>query len=81
MRESFLGGRDEMPQNRFKINHSQGVVAKVSWEDLGGHSYSGLYDGGSSLGLLRMSEGNFLLPGNETSGLTPTLALKFLRDG
>ena len=81
MNTSFQGGRDEMPRGRFKINHSQGVVAKVSWEDQGNHSYTGLYDGGSDLGLIRLSEGNFLLPGDETPGLTPTLAVKFLRDG
>ena len=71
-----------MPRGRFKINHAQGVVAKVAWDDLGGHPYTGLYTGGSELGLLRMSEGNFLLPGDdEMPGLTPTLAIKFLRDG
>ena len=31
------------------------------------------------MGLLRMSEGNFLVP--EADGLTPTIGLKFLRDG
>ena len=31
------------------------------------------------MGLIRMSEANFVLP--ETSGLTPSLAIKFLRDG
>ena len=81
MGQSFGGSRDEMPLNRFKINHAQGVVSKVSWVDHGNHGYTGLYNGGSDLGLLRMSEGNFLLPGDEMPGLTPTLALKFLRDG
>lgn len=54
-------------------------MGKVAWEDLGGHTYTGIYDGGSDLGLLRLSEGNFLLP--EAPGLTPTMAIKFLRDG
>jgi hypothetical protein len=54
-------------------------VAKVSWEDRGGHDYTGLFDGGSDLGLIRMSEANYYLP--EASGLTPSLAIKFLRDG
>ena len=31
------------------------------------------------MGLIRMSEANFVLP--ETTGLTPSLAIKFLRDG
>ena len=80
MDTSFNAERDDMPNNRFKINHSQGVVARVSWEDLGGHNYTGMYQG-SDLGLIRMSEGNFMLPGDEMPGLTPTLAVKFLING
>jgi len=64
---------------RPKTKHSQGVVAKVSWKDLGGHDYTGLFEGGSDLGLIRLSEANYFLP--EASGLTPSLAIKFLRDG
>jgi len=71
---------DELPRDRPKINHSQGVVARVKWEDLKGHSYSGLFRGDNDLGLIRMSEGNFLLPEGEIKGLTPTMALKFPRD-
>ena len=78
MGTSFNLEADELPQNRPKINHSQGTVARVSWEDLGGHPYTGLYQG-SEMGLIRLSEGNFILP--EAPGLTPTLAIKFLRDG
>ena len=76
---SFATTADELPEGRPKINHAVGVVSLVSWEDLGGHDYTGIYNGGSSMGLLRLSEGNFLLP--ETGGLTPSLAIKFLRDG
>lgn len=78
MNTSFGTEADELPGNRPKINHSQGTVALVSWEDLGGHPYTGLYEG-SDMGLIRLSEGNFILP--EAPGLTPTLAIKFLRDG
>lgn len=80
MAQSFGLARDDMPNNRFKINHSQGVVARVAWDDLGEHDYTGIYQG-SNLGLIRMSEGNFMLPGDEMSGLTPTLAVKFLING
>lgn len=79
MGTTFNRVSDELPNNRPKINHAQGTVTLVSWEDLGGHGYSGLYDGGSDFGLLRLSEGNFILP--ETPGLTPSLGIKFLRDG
>ena len=75
---SFGSESDELQRNRPKINHSQGTVALVSWEDLGDHPYTGLYKG-SDMGLIRLSEGNFILP--EAPGLTPTLAIKFLRDG
>ena len=51
----------------------------VSWEDLGGHDYTGLFEGGSDMGLIRMSEANFLL--DEATGLTPSIAIKFTRDG
>ena len=52
----------------------------VSWEDLGGHDYTGLFEGGSDLGLIRMSEAGFGLL-EEASGLSPSFAIKFLRDG
>lgn len=79
MKQSFEFDSDELPSGRSKINHAQGVVARVKWEDLGGHSYSGLFRGDNELGLIRMSEGNFLLPGDEIPGLTPSMALKFPR--
>ena len=69
---------DELPYNRDKINHAQGVVGLIKWQDLGGHDYTGMYEG-NSRGLVRLSEGNFLLP--EADGLTPTAAFKFFRDG
>lgn len=79
MSDSFNRESDEMVGGRAKVNHSQGVVTQVIWEDLGGHSYTGLYDGGSTTAIMRMSESNFLVP--EASGLTPSLAIKVLRDG
>ena len=78
MGKTFSLQGDELPQDRPKINHSQGTVAKVQWENLGGHSYTGMYQG-ADYGLIRLSEGNFILP--EAPGLTPTMAIKFLRDG
>ena len=78
---SFDHQADELPIEpiRPKQKHAQGVVAKVSWEDRGGHDFTGLFEGGSDLGLIRMSEANYFLP--EASGLTPSFAIKFLRDG
>ena len=76
---SYTWQGDELPLERPKINHAQGVVGLVSWEDVEGHDYTGLFEGGSDLGLIRMSEANFLL--DEAPGLTPSIAIKFLRDG
>ena len=75
---TFDSTGDELPYNRVKVNHRQGVVGLIEWEDLGGHSYTGLYEGNSS-GLVRLSEANFLLP--EADGLTPSAAFKIFRDG
>ena len=77
------GGLDVLPEGRPKINHAQGVVGLIEWEDKGNHEYTGLYKQLESetalTGLLRLSEGNFLLP--NAIGLTPSLAIKFPRDG
>jgi hypothetical protein len=43
------------------------------------HAYSGLYAVDNLPALLRMSGGNFDVP--EAPGLTPSMAMKFLRDG
>ena len=79
MNISFNRAADELPVNRPKINHAQGVVGLVSWESVGNHPYTGLYAAGSDKGLIRLSESNFDLP--EAPGLTPSLAIKFVRDG
>ena len=46
-----------MPEGHVKFVHSQGVVAKVIWEDLENHPYTGFYQGNSE-GLIRLSDGN-----------------------
>ena len=57
----------------------QGVVAKVEWENLGGHENTGIFSTGTDKAIVRLSEAMFL---NEYSkGLTPSMALKFLIDG
>ena len=43
MEVSFDLEADELPIERFKVNHSQGVVAKMEWENLGGHSFTGIF--------------------------------------
>ena len=75
---SFTTQNDELPVGRPKINHAQGVVGLVSWIDRGGHDYTGLFDGGSDLGLIWMSESNFMV--GWAGGLTPSLAIKFVME-
>ena len=70
---------DEMKTGFQKVMHAQGVVGLVRWEDLGGHPYTGMFDGGVDSALIRLSESNFAM--SEASGLTPSLAMKFQRDG
>ena len=46
---------------------------------MGGHPYTGLYEGNSDA-LIRLSESNFLVETDPPSaGLTPSLAMKFPR--
>lgn len=76
--KSFTIESDELPKDRPKVNHATGVVAKVRWKPMAPSVYTGMF-GSESTALLRMSEANFDLP--ETQGLTPSLAIKFTRDG
>ena len=76
--KSFRWESDELPANRPKIAHAQGVVAKVTWIPDVDSPYTGLYRE-TSQALLRLSEGGFDLP--EITGLNPSMAMKFTRDG
>ena len=70
---------DEMRAWRTKTTHGQGVVAKVEWRPAADNRYSGIYASGSEHVIMRLSETTNL---NATStGLLPSLALKFLIDG
>ena len=69
---------DEMKPSHKKLLHAQGVVGLVTWENVGNHTFTGLYSTDTQ-GLLRFSESNFAV--KEQNGLSPSLAIKFLRDG
>ena len=63
---------------------AQGLVAKVEWEPVASDGvaaggYSGMYATGSNTVILRLSEAENL--GSWSTGLTPSIALKFLIDG
>lgn len=51
----------------------------VTWEDLGSHDYTGMFEGGYDNALIRLSESSFDVL--EAPGLTPSFAMKFTRDG
>lgn len=58
---TFCRPGDEMKTGITKTLHAQGVVGLVRWEDLGGHSYTGMFDGGVESALIRLSEANFAM--------------------
>merc|ERR1712029_59516 len=64
---------------RYKYIHTVGTVGQVEWEDLGGHSYSGIFNGGSVNGWARLSQAKE--PSPPALETAPGLGLKFLRDG
>ena len=68
-----------MLDERLKINHTQGVVAKVKWVPVdNGMGYSGIYAEGTKFAILRFSQTTNLT--ENSKGLFPSLAIKFLLD-
>ena len=63
---------------RHKVTHAQGDVAKIQWEDLGGHSYTGMFKGADT-GFVRLSVAKPV--DTTTPSLGPSMGLKMLRDG
>ena len=70
---------DEIKRGRLKVFHTQGVVAKVKYVPEPENGLSGMLGEGSDTVLLRFSESANLH--EESEGLTPSMAIKFLRDG
>lgn len=68
---------------RKKGIHSQGNIGKARWEDLGGHKYTGIFNGGADTGFVRLSTVNPVNTDEHSvlPWMNPTIALKFLRDG
>ena len=63
---------------RQKYIHTVGTVGKVEWVDLGGHPYTGIFQGASH-GIARLSLAQE--PSPPAPGTAPGMGLKFLRDG
>lgn len=81
---SFNTEGDELPKQflipilRPKSIHSVGTVAKVEWVDLGGHPYTGIFQGATE-GIARLSLA--AEPTTTELNTKPGMGLKFLRDG
>jgi len=69
---------DDEIYKRRKMLHQKGLVGSVSWESVGDHPYTGLFEG-AEFGVARLSDSGFLVDGLERSN--PSLALKFFTDG
>merc|ERR1712080_554909 len=63
---------------RQKYIHSVGTVGKVEWVDMGGHPYTGIFQGASQ-GIARLSLAQE--PSPPALNTKPGMGLKFLRDG
>jgi len=70
---------------RPKTVHPQGNVGKAEWRSIGGHNYTGIFQGADT-GFVRLStQLPVITPENRESDdqnvMMATLSLKFLRDG
>lgn len=78
MNRPFRAG-DDFQRFRPKIAHTQGLHAKVTWNPVEGNRFTGMYETGSDTAILRISETTMLH--ELSSGLLPSLAIKFFIDG
>ena len=76
---SFCQRSDILNKKRLKTTHTQGVVGQVEWVPVDNdEGYTGIYKSGSDAVLIRLSQTVNLI--EASSGLFPSMALKFLRD-
>ena len=64
---------------RNKTIHAIGNVGKLKWIDLGGHSYTGMFNGDTDSGYVRFSSA--VGADTTTPNLKPGMGVKLLRDG
>ena len=64
---------------RRKTIHNRGNVCKIQWQDLGGHDYTGVFNGGADYGYVRFSTA--LPVDTEPPNMAPGMGVKLLRDG
>eukprot|EP00933_Yihiella_yeosuensis_P064832 TRINITY_DN6836_c2_g2_i2.p1 TRINITY_DN6836_c2_g2~~TRINITY_DN6836_c2_g2_i2.p1 ORF type:complete len:403 (+),score=80.58 TRINITY_DN6836_c2_g2_i2:60-1268(+) len=74
---SFNASADVFPQKRKKYIHSVGVTGGIRFDSVGGHPYTGLFQGAEH-GLIRFSSAKQPVKGG---GVAPGMGIKFFRDG
>lgn len=77
VRVSFEASADVFPESRKKWIHSSGVVGGIRFESLGGHPFTGLFEGAEH-GLVRFSAAK---EPSADGGIAPGMGIKFFRDG
>jgi len=74
---TFSASADVFPQERKKYIHSVGVTGGIRFDSVGGHPYTGLFEGAHH-GLIRLSSAKEPTKGG---GVAPGMGIKFFRDG
>ena len=84
MAPTFETAGDELGKGKFpgstrgKYIHTVGVVGQVEWVNLGGHPYTGIFQGATT-GFVRASLA--VKPSKKVKETAPGMGLKFVRDG
>eukprot|EP00158_Paraphelidium_tribonemae_P001471 Partr_v1_DN24431_c0_g1_i1_m66268 len=80
MAPTFSTSNDWFPAGRKKLVHTQGLVAKIRFvKSQAATPFTGVFASGADFGIARVSSAARPSPGENF--LTPSIALKFLRDG
>lgn len=84
METSLLYQADELPSGREKLVHTVGAVSKISWIPVKNNRYTGLFQSGSTAGIMRYSTARSFFPEHANDSVkgkfAPGFALKFFRD-
>jgi hypothetical protein len=73
---SFNASADVFPEKRTKYIHGVGVTGGMRFDSVGGHPYTGLFQGAEH-GIIRLSSAK----SPSSDGFAPGMGIKFFRDG
>jgi len=68
---------DDMPPERVKVFHTQGVVTRVKYQSVGDHPYTGIFKG-ANFGIMRITDVTRINP--DVPLTSPGFGIKWLRD-